>query len=1011
MSRDIRSYFSFPKGQSKNAPAAKPSKINKKTLSSDEEDSHASPKKNKAKKTKKTSNHIISDSDDEDTVTKKPVSKSPSTKGKDKVKEKEKELKPVTLDSIFSKEPVKRKNAPAPIPKKLKEAEASFHDDKEFEATLSQLDTTEIETIFQNKDKTKDKEKKLDQFSGKRKPSDSYNETSPKKIKLSEDLKVEKEKSKAKDKNANHSKLEVEVDKKKKQKNDADEVYEENIAKKKQHAVAYQQYLHRGGARNPGSKEIPKGAENCLAGLSFVVTGVLESLEREEVDELIKQYGGRVVGNLSKKTNYLVVGDAAGESKMAKADSLHVKKISEDELLEMIRSRPAGKSSAVIPSRSKKNSSFNKSTDDELKPSPPKKISSEVKPNKIEDVEMKSVNIKDENIFKAPISSKEASTSVTSSEKASTLITSSEKPSKFFESSEKASTSKQEFFGNNHVEALVEKYRPKMMKQIIGQHTDKSCARKLHTWILNWHKNQHGKVKPPKPSPWAKNDDGAFYKAALLSGAPGIGKTTTAQVVCNELGYDLVEFNASDTRSKRLLKEEVSTLLSNTSVKGYFSSNKEDKTSRKHVLLMDEVDGMAGNEDRGGLQELINLIKAADVPIICICNDRNHPKMRTLANYTFDLRFQKPRLEQIRGAMKSLCCKENISISTENLDRLIQSTNFDIRQVINHLAMLKGEPVEKKEGRISGDINKDLKLGPWDVVRKVFSAEEHKNMSIHDKSDLFFHDYNIAGLFVQENYLSVVPKVPKVAKTADSLSMGDLVEKAIREKNAWSLLPAQACYSSVIPGSLMSGHIGAQINFPSWLGRNSKRNKFDRILQEITVHTRLVTGASKEAINIDYLNALRDKITRPLALNGTEGVDSAVDVMNHYHLLREDLDGIVEVSLWPGQRDPFQVIDSKVRAAFTRSYNKNSTLTPFAATASKKKGGGDLTSEDSGYMEAGEETISDSDNDDDSLEADRMVKAKKAAPKKEPAKSTTKKTTSKASVDKPASRRGRGRGK
>lgn len=74
----------------------------------------------------------------------------------------------------------------------------------------------------------------------------------------------------------------------------------------------------------------------------------------------------------------------------------------------------------------------------------------------------------------------------------------------------------------------------------------------------------------------------------------------------------------------------------------------KNKPSLKHVLLMDEVDGMAGNEDRGGLQELINLIKSTDIPIVCICNDRNNPKMRTLANYTFDLRFPKPRLEQIR---------------------------------------------------------------------------------------------------------------------------------------------------------------------------------------------------------------------------------------------------------------------------------------------------------------------------------------------------------------------------
>lgn len=63
---------------------------------------------------------------------------------------------------------------------------------------------------------------------------------------------------------------------------------------------------------------------------------------------------------------------------------------------------------------------------------------------------------------------------------------------------------------------------------------------------------------------------------------------------------------------------------------------------------MDEVDGMAGNEDRGGIQELIQLIKMTKVPIICMCNDRNHPKIRSLVNYCFDLRFQRPRVEQIK---------------------------------------------------------------------------------------------------------------------------------------------------------------------------------------------------------------------------------------------------------------------------------------------------------------------------------------------------------------------------
>lgn len=50
----------------------------------------------------------------------------------------------------------------------------------------------------------------------------------------------------------------------------------------------------------------------------------------------------------------------------------------------------------------------------------------------------------------------------------------------------------------------------------------------------------------------------------------------------------------------------------------------------------------------GGLQELIGLIKSASVPIICMCNDRNSQKMRSLVNYCYDLRFNRPKVEQIK---------------------------------------------------------------------------------------------------------------------------------------------------------------------------------------------------------------------------------------------------------------------------------------------------------------------------------------------------------------------------
>lgn len=288
---------------------------------------------------------------------------------------------------------------------------------------------------------------------------------------------------------------------------------------------------------------------------------------------------------------------------------------------------------------------------------------------------------------------------------------------------------------------------------------------RLVYWLTNWHKNNNSKAKKPKPNPWAKNDDGAAFKAALLSGPPGVGKTTTAQLVCEHLGFDTIEFNASDTRSKKLLQVEVSELLSNKTLHGYFNGRNTSLTE-KQVLLMDEVDGMAGNEDRGGMQELISLIKNSSVPIICMCNDRNHPKIRSLVNHCFDLRFARPNVNQIKAAVMSILFKENMGgkIPPKTVEEIVLATNNDVRQTLNSISLLSAKTDFPNSTVRNDNGRKDLKLGPWEVVRKVFSAEDHKTMTLNDKSDLFFHDYSMGPLFVHQNYLMVSPSnVPKYA--------------------------------------------------------------------------------------------------------------------------------------------------------------------------------------------------------------------------------------------------------
>ena len=125
------------------------------------------------------------------------------------------------------------------------------------------------------------------------------------------------------------------------------------------------------------------------------------------------------------------------------------------------------------------------------------------------------------------------------------------------------------------------------------------------------------------------------------------------------------------------------------SIDSYFKSKHKvsDVASDKHCIIMDEVDGMAGNEDRGGILELINTIKHSKIPVICICNDRQHVKIRSLANHCFDLRFYKPRIEQVRAALMSVCFKENIKITPELIDQIIIGCNYDIRQCLHNLSM------------------------------------------------------------------------------------------------------------------------------------------------------------------------------------------------------------------------------------------------------------------------------------------------------------------------------------
>jgi len=537
----------------------------------------------------------------------------------------------------------------------------------------------------------------------------------------------------------------------------------------------------------------------------------------------------------------------------------------------------------------------------------------------------------------------------------------------------------------------VDKYKPTAMKNIVGQHGEKSNAKKLLKWLINWDDNNVGGSKPKgKGGFFAAKEDGSIFKCALLSGPPGVGKTTTATLVCKEAGYSFMELNASDTRSKNTLKQYISEVLSNNTVDNVLSGKKEAFTGH-HALIMDEVDGMAGNEDRGGVQELIGLIKGTKIPIICMCNDRNHPKIRSLANYCFDLRFHKPKVDSIKGFAMSVAFKEGLKLPAPVMDQIIVGANQDIRQVLHNLQMWSSTKKsltydEAKEE--ASKSKKNIKIGPFDIVQKLFSASESENMSIDDKLGLFFNDYSFVPLFVQDNYLLANPmrakgnerkKLELISSAADAIADSNRVEKLIRESQAWSLLPLQGFYSCVAAPDVMRGGLTQRINFPQWLGKNSSQGKHDRILQELKMHMRLSCLAGKSDLNMDYAWLMRKKLVSPL-VNPDDDVNSSarqvIDLMNSYNLTREDWESFIDIGKWDTQKDIAASIPSKVKAAFTRAYNKEVHLTPYATgTIAKKKRVATVPDE----LGADDTVPSDEEDDEDDTDItkDSMIKVSK----------------------------------
>jgi len=286
----------------------------------------------------------------------------------------------------------------------------------------------------------------------------------------------------------------------------------------------------------------------------------------------------------------------------------------------------------------------------------------------------------------------------------------------------------------------VEKYRPQKISDVIGNEEAKAS-------FIEWLRNKR-----------------RTKKAVLLYGPPGVGKTALVNAAAKEFGFILIEMNASDTRTEKAINKVAGRATS------FVALDKFSTESKGSLLFLDEVDGIAGNEDRGGVSAIVKIVEEARTPIVMAANDPDLDKLRPLKKVCTLIRFQQVRTPLIIAMLRKICSKEHIEAEFEALEKIAENCRGDVRSAINDLQSLS-EPTKTltvQDTTMLTYRNKDISMD--ETLRGFFSAKSlAEAATLLSRSNVEYDDF----------LLSVSDNLPLRYKDPDNLALAyDLVSRA-----------------------------------------------------------------------------------------------------------------------------------------------------------------------------------------------------------------------------------------